>query len=159
MSAPRIHGKRQTFSVSRAVDQIGADISRIREEDGLTWADVGRVLGKSDDRAADYARGLSEMSFTSFLLGCREWNGRFSGAVMAMIGQRATGLDGEQLQPRHLLSLLTRLAFEISVALEDDDAIDDAEMERLESLLDDVTRGLDALRQKRAAPGLRAAES
>jgi transcriptional regulator with XRE-family HTH domain len=150
MKAPHIHGKRPSFSVSRAVDQLGEDISRIREEDGLTWADVGRVLGKSEDRAADYARGLSEMSFTSFLLGCREWNGRFSGSVMAMICQRATGLDAEPLPHRHLLSLLTRLAFEISVALEDDDEIDEAEMERMESLLDDVRRGLDALRQKRA---------
>jgi hypothetical protein len=90
------------------------------------------------------------MSFTSFLLGCREWNGRFSGTVMAMIGQRVTGLDGEELPHRHLLTLLTRLTFEISVALEDDEEIDRPEMERLESLLDDVTRGLDALRQRKA---------
>jgi len=156
MTKPQIHGKRQSFSVSRAVEQLGEDLSAIRREDDLTWADVGRVFGKSEDQAAQYGKGLSEMSFTSFLLGCREWNGRFSANVTAMIGQRLGPLDAADLSHRHLITLLTRLAFEISLALENDDDLDEAELDRLTELLDDVSRGLDQLRQRHAATKLRA---
>lgn len=151
MTKPGFHGRRRSFSVSKAVDQLAADITAIKEEDGLTWTDVGRVFGKGEDQAAQYGKGNAEMSFTSFLLGCREWNGRFSAGVAAMIGQCLRDLDAVDLTHRHFVTLLTRLAFEISLALENDDDVDETELDRMTALLDDVSRGLDQLRQRKAA--------
>jgi hypothetical protein len=148
---PKIHGKRPTFSVSKAVETLGEDIEAIKRADDLTWADIGRVLGKGEDQAALYGKGLSEMSFSSFLLGCREWNGRFSANVMAMVGKCVSDIDAAELPHRHLVTLLTRLAFEISLALENDDDLDESELDRLAALLDDVSRGLDQLRQRHSS--------
>lgn len=88
MNAPYIHGRRRTFSASTAVDTQNAVLTAIKTEDGATWADIGRVLGKSDDRAAAYANTASPVDVVTFLAGCREWGGRFADPLLALVGGR-----------------------------------------------------------------------
>jgi hypothetical protein len=88
MTDTHIHGRRRTFSASGAVDTQNAVLTSIRSEDGATWADIGRVLGKSDDRAAAYANTASPIDLPTFLAGCREWGGRFADPLLGLVGGR-----------------------------------------------------------------------
>lgn len=88
MTAPQIHGRRRTFSASAAVDAQNAILTAIKTEDAATWMDIGRVLGKSDDRAAAYANTASPIDLPTFLSGCREWGGRFADPLLALVGGR-----------------------------------------------------------------------
>jgi hypothetical protein len=88
MNAPYIHGRRRTFSASAAVEAQNAILTSIKTDDGATWADMGRVLGKSDDRAAAYANTASPIDLPTFLAGCREWGGRFADPLLALVGGR-----------------------------------------------------------------------
>lgn len=88
MTTPHIHGPRRTFSASSAVDTQNAILTAIKTEDSATWADIGRVLGKSDDRAAAYANTASAIDLPTFLAGCREWGGRFADPLLALVGGR-----------------------------------------------------------------------
>lgn len=154
MSAPQIHGTRRSFSASKALERLGADLRDIKEADGLTWKDVGRVLGKSEDRASDYANGVSEMTVTSFLLGCREWNGRFGNGVMEMIGQKVTPIGDVEMSDSDKLCRILLLAHLISEGINDEETpglIDDDELRAIGSKkLDDAIRALDALRGRLA---------
>ena len=77
--------KRRTVSASALLHSIAADLSQIRAEDGLTWDDMGRVIGKSADQAAKYADASAEMPVTAYLFAQREWGTRLTGRVEAMV--------------------------------------------------------------------------
>jgi len=78
--------RRRTFSASGAVEVQGAVLTEIRNQDDATWKDMGKALGKSEDRAAVYAAGLSPVDLPTFLLACREWGGRFADPILALAG-------------------------------------------------------------------------
>jgi hypothetical protein len=147
VSKPHIHGFRSPFCVSDALDILGDDISAIRQSDRLTWDDVGRELGKGKDRAQDYAKGISEMPVSAFLLGCRAWNGRFSDRVLAMIGMKLAPLETTEPVTQHTASCITKLLLELSVALEDG-KVDDRELAGMRTALDEAGRAVDAMRAK-----------
>ncbi len=84
MRNPLIHGVRKPVSASSAVDVIGATLQRIKQEDGLTWADLGELIGKSEDQVAKYATGIATMDAPTFLRCCERWNGRFANPVYAL---------------------------------------------------------------------------
>lgn len=88
MNAPYIHRKRRTFSASKAVEVQGSSLSAIKTEDDITFKDIGRVLGKSEDRAAVYSAGGSPMDLPTFLAGCDAWGGRFADSLLALAGGR-----------------------------------------------------------------------
>ncbi|MFC3579109.1 hypothetical protein [Sphingomonas hylomeconis] len=88
MSAPHFHGTRRTFTASGAVDAQNAVLTAIKTEDGATWIDIGRVLGKSDDRAAAYANTSAAIDLPTFLAGCHEWGGRFADPLLGLVGGR-----------------------------------------------------------------------
>lgn len=88
MTAPHIHAPRRTFSASRAVEAQNATLTAIKGDDNATWADMGRVLGKSEDRAAAYANTASAIDLPTFLAGCREWGGRFADPLLGLVGGR-----------------------------------------------------------------------
>jgi hypothetical protein len=88
MTSPHIHGQRRTFSASTAVDTQNKLLSTIKAEDTATWTDIGRVLGKSEDRAAAYANTASAIDMPTFLIACREWGGRFADPLLALVGGR-----------------------------------------------------------------------
>lgn len=85
---PHIHGRRRTFSASSAVETQNNVLTAIRAEDKATWTDIGRVLGKSEDRAAAYANTSSPIDLPTFLAGCHEWGGRFADPLLALAGGR-----------------------------------------------------------------------
>ena len=146
---PHIHGRRRSFSVSDALETIGRTLSEIREEDGLSWKDVGRVLNKSDDRASDYAKALSEMPVSAFLLACKEWNGRFGNPVLALIGQKLAPVNPGYMPDKDKLTIILGLAHLLSMALANDGEVDDHELEAIGlKALDDAARGIDALRDR-----------
>lgn len=151
MTAPHIHGRFRGFSVSDALETIGRTLAEIREADRLTWADVGRVLGKSDDRARDYANALSEMPVSAFLLACREWNGRFGNPVLAAIGQKLVPVDGADCSDTEKLTRILAFAHLLAGALADNGLVDDHELLAMsQDTLDAAARGIDALRIRRS---------
>jgi hypothetical protein len=125
----------------------------IKEEDGLSWKEVGRILGKSDDRASDYANSLSEMPVGAFLLACREWNGRFANSVLALIGQKIAPLASDDIADTDKLCRILRLAHLISAALADSKSpgvIDADELAGFSTAdLDDAERAVVALRARK----------
>lgn len=151
---PQIHGRRSSFSANVALTKLGDDLSEIRKEDGLTWSDIGRVLGKSEDQASKYATALADMPVSSFLLGCREWNGRFANGVLSLIGMKLTEIGGDTTSDGEKLCRILRLAHLISAAmtdLETPGAIDDGELRDIGAeALDEAARAMDALRARLA---------
>lgn len=151
---PQIHGRRSGFSVSAALQQIGDDLGTIKKEDGLSWKDVGRALGKSDDRASDYANAISEMPVSAFLLGCKEWNGRFANGVLSLIGMKLVETSTDIYTDGEKLSHILRVAHLIATALGDMESpgsVDDDELRDIGSeALDEAQRAIDALRIRHA---------
>jgi hypothetical protein len=156
VTSPQFHGRRTSFSASKVLEAMGESLSLIKEQDDLTWKDVGRVLGRSDDRAAAYASGGGDMGVTSFLLGCREWNGRFANDALAMIGMKLVPIERETHSDRRFSSALARLQVAVNEALEDDNEIDAEEIEGMRALLDEVGRGVDC---RRAVVPIRGAQA
>jgi cyanate lyase len=76
---PLIHGFRATVSASDMVNSLADTLGEIRQQDRLTWADMGVVLGKSEDQAAKYADGSAVMDITTFWRARRCWGSRFTG--------------------------------------------------------------------------------
>ncbi|MDP5279924.1 hypothetical protein Q9Q95_13395 [Sphingomonas sp. DG1-23] len=74
------------MTASGAVEAQNAILTAIRIEDGATWGDIGRVLGKSEDRAAAYANTAAAIDLPTFLAGCHEWGGRFADPLLALAG-------------------------------------------------------------------------
>lgn len=119
MNAPYIHARRRTFSASNAVEAQNATLTTIKTEDGATWNDMGRVLGKSEDRAAAYANTASPIDMPTFLAGCREWGGRFADPLLGLVGGRwadagsvCTGDDPASLTIAQLLPAIMAAEFD-----------------------------------------------
>lgn len=112
MSEPRIHGR--VVSASAILRALGDSLSRIRQEDELTWADCGAVLGKSEDQAAKYADASAEMGAVALYRARQAWNGRFTGAADKLIADAAPEQD-----PHSAQSCILRAALALSTALED----------------------------------------
>lgn len=153
--APHIHGRWRSFSVSNALDKLGTALKSIKDEDGLSWKEVGRVLGKSDDRASDYANALSEMPVGAFLLGCREWNGRLANDVFGMIGMKLVPTDGADISDTEKLCRVLKLAHLLSAAIADTKSpgiVDDDELEAFTTAdLEAAESAIGSLRARKAA--------
>lgn len=107
--------KRPIFSASSVLDAIASELSTIKHEDSLTDADIGRVLGKSEDQAAKYRAGLAEMGVVAFASAKREWNGRFTGALDRLCVDSRPGTVCD----RSSLTSVLDAAASLSKALED----------------------------------------
>ena len=110
-----IHGVRAVFSASKALEAIAAALSEIKAQDGLTDADIGAILGKSEDQAAKYRTGLATMDAVTFARGKREWNGRFTGYLDRLCEQSRAGTVCD----RASTSTVIQATLALSVALED----------------------------------------
>lgn len=88
MNAPHFHGRRRTLTASGAVEVQNAVLTAIKNEDGATWGDIGRVLGKSEDRAAAYANTAAAIDLPTFLAGCHEWGARFADPLLSLVGAK-----------------------------------------------------------------------
>jgi hypothetical protein len=147
MADPQIHGRRSSFSASNVLNALGRGLTQIRDGDGLTWKDVGRALGKSEDRAAQYAGGSGDMGVISFLLGCREWNGRFANEALAMIGMKLVPLDRGEVSDRRFSTILAEMMAAWNKALEDGEVTEE-ELVAMQALLDATGRAVDARKTK-----------
>lgn len=117
MSKPTIHGKRRAFSASAVLEAVAGDLAQIKAEDHLTYADLGAVLGKSEDQAAKYCAAEADMGLVSYARGKREWNGRFTGSLERLCDATRPGKVDDRLCHTSLLE--AALAF--AVALQDGD--------------------------------------
>lgn len=124
MPDPTIHGKKPVFSASSVLEAVATELSAIKAADGLTYADLGRTLGKSDDQAAKYCDGTAEMGIVAFAAAKREWNGRFTGALdrLCVESRPVTHTD------RQAQSTVLKAALALAEALEDDNVIDASEV-------------------------------
>lgn len=114
MSAPTIHGKTVLVTASNVLDAVASDLLQIKMQDGLRWADLGDVLGKSEDQAAKYADGSAEIGIVAYAKARAQWNGRFTGSLDRLIEQARPEGNGH-----HAQSCLLKAALGLSVALED----------------------------------------
>lgn len=149
MSAPLIHGRRGFVPASSLLEAAGAALTAIKQEDHLTWVDVGQAIGKSDDQAAKYGDGLATMDFITFIRACQCWNGRFANSVF--------GLSDLHLSGNSISSEITgirrgMLAFsELMVGLQRamlDEKLDEDELEELGSMIEMAGAFLDDLRNR-----------
>lgn len=148
MSAPQFHGRYRTVPASLLLDTLGASLATIKEEDRATDADLGAVLGKSEDRAAAYRAGSGDMGVVSFLRGCREWDGRFANAVLALVGMKLAPIDAAAGNDRAGFAAQCRLLSEMAEALENDGEIDDAELARMRPAIEAAAKHIDRFRDR-----------
>lgn len=106
---------RPVFSASAALEAAGRALNEIKSQDRLTWADLGAVLGKSEDQAAKYADGTATMDFITFYRGKREWNGRFTGYIDRLCVDSRPGT----VDDRRGHTTILEAALALSVALQD----------------------------------------
>lgn len=115
MTARQSTASRPVFSASAVLDAVASELTTIKHEDKLSDADLGRVLGKSEDQAAKYRTGLAEMGIVAYAAAKREWNGRFTGALDRLCtDSRPASADDRKGQ----ITLL-EAALALSVALAD----------------------------------------
>lgn len=144
MTDHAIHGKKPVFSASAILEAIASELSLIKSQDKLTYADLGAVLGKSEDQAAKYCDGTATMDAITFARGKREWNGRFTGKYDALcVESRPEGVHDRTAQCRVL-----KAALAMSEALEGDDIICRKEVRDNRKALEDARDAIDAQLEK-----------
>lgn len=110
-----IHRTRRIFSASNVRWAIATALEEIKEADDLTDDDLGKVLGKSADRARAYRRQEATMDAETFGRGKREWNGRFTGYFDRLCEDSRPGKGCDHTALTAVLDAAARL----SKALED----------------------------------------
>jgi hypothetical protein len=138
------------------IETAAEQLSVIKEQDGLTDAELGAVLHRGADQAAKYRTGLAEMGMVAFLRAAEAWNGRFTGGILSLINAQMSRVAQPSRTGRGFASLLAKLQAAVNSALENDDEIDQAELTAMRALLDDVRCEIDA---RLAKPALQAVRS
>lgn len=135
---------RPVFSASAVLDAVASELTTIKHEDGLTDADLGRVLGKSEDQAAKYRTGLADMGLVSYAAGKREWNGRFTGALDRLCVESRPVVSSDQQALTALADLTARLAKALEDGVIKPHEVRDnrAQLEGVRDLIDDQLRKL-----------------
>lgn len=114
MSKPLIHGNGRVVSASQILEQIGNALGRIRQDERLTWADIGAHLGKSEDQAAKYADATAEMGAVAVFRAWDLWGERFCGGAKALFEKPIIHHDPQRAQ-----SCVLRAALALAEAMED----------------------------------------
>ena len=138
MSDPQVVGNRAVFSASAVLEAIARDLSQIKNEDRLTFADIGAVLGKSEDQAAKYCDGSAAMDAVTFARGKREWNGRFTGSYDRLCEQTRIGHHDDRERECAVLAAVLGL----SEALRDGKLTDD-EIRKNRGKLEDAKQAIE----------------
>lgn len=134
---------RRTFSASNAVAALSEALADIKRDDKLTFADLGAVLGKSEDQAAKYTDGSATMDVVTFGRGRREWGARFTGGfdLLCEAGRRGVGGD------RGALTAILELVTQLNRALEDHE-ISGGDAAAMQTLLLEARAAIDGLLAK-----------
>ncbi len=132
----------RVFSASQVLDTLGDALGAIKREDRLTFADLGAVLGKSEDQAAKYADGTAEMGVVAFARGLNAWGSRLGGPLMRLVDAgQASGAEADLESVAAVSRALNRLA----ESLADDGVISIAEITRDRAAYEDARDAIDAL--------------
>lgn len=137
-------GKRPVFSASHVLEAIGAELSAIKLGDKLTYADIGAILGKSEDQASKYCEGSAAMDVITFARAKREWNGRFTGALDRLCHDSRPVSDADRARESKVL----KAALALSIALSDDDQISPDEVKANRATIEAARDALDELLRK-----------
>ena len=130
---------RTVYSASAGLEAVGKALNEIKAQDRLTWADIGAVLGKSEDQAAKYADGTAVMDFITYGRGKREWNGRFTGYFDRLCEDSRPGKVNDRAGQCKVLEA----ALAMSVALADDEAIVREEVRKNRATLEAARDAID----------------
>lgn len=144
MSKPQIHGISRPYSASRALEAIAAPLLDIKIQDHLTWADLGAVLGKSDDQAAKYADASAAMDIVTFGRGKVAWGSRFTGPFNRLCTQARPAA----LCDNEILSCVIEASLEIAKAKASGNRIDQHEIDASRSALEAARDAIDELLRK-----------
>lgn len=148
MPDPTFHRSYRSVSDSLLVDTMAESLSVIKEADKLTDADIGRELGKAgEDSGRAYRTGFATMNAVSFLRGCERWNGRFANDSLALVGMKLVPLDSGAEIGQSSATALTKLLWQISVALEDGQ-VDDDELAAMKAAIDGAGDAIDGMRTR-----------
>jgi hypothetical protein len=88
--------ERPVFSASAVLQRVGGDLALIKSQDALSYADIGAVLGVSEDQAAKYCEGTATMNLVTYARGKREWAGRFTGSLNRLCGGSKKSCDTDR---------------------------------------------------------------
>ncbi|MFE8106933.1 hypothetical protein DTL00_12870 [Sphingomonas melonis] len=132
------------FSASSVIDTIAQSLTAIRREDGLTFDDMGAIMGKSADQAAKYCAGSATMDAITYARCRREWNGRFDGALDRLCHDTRPTAQAD----RACQSMVLKAALALSIALEDDDEITPSEVRANRGTIEEARDALDGLLRK-----------
>lgn len=138
MSNPTFHGKRRPVIASSVLETAGDALLSIKMEDELRWADMGEILGVSEDQVAKYADGSAHMNIVTFCKAWAAWNGRFTGGLAKLVERAAPPVDAKVAQ-----SAILKAALALSVALEDGE-LTDGEIRSNRSTLERAKDAIDA---------------
>lgn len=136
-----IHGIRTAYSASAALRALGDALGQIKQQDALTWADIGAVLGKSEDQAAKYAEGTATMDFITFGRGKMHWGSRFSGPFDRLCIEAGLG----DLSDHIIQSTVIRASLAIAEAQANNGTIDDWEIIACRPAIEAARDALEAL--------------
>ena len=98
------------------LEAVGDAIARAKRNNGMTYADVGAAFGKSDDVAASYAAGHSDMPLSAFIRGIAALGDDVGNAALAFINLKLAPIDTPEPTPD--TSKLAPLARAVAVVAE-----------------------------------------
>lgn len=162
-SNPTIHRLSAHFSASDMLEAVGDAIAATKKARCLTYGDVGAAFGKSEDVAASYRAGMSDMPLSAFLRGTAALGDGVGNAALAYIGRQLAPLttaaasdDSRKLSPvSRAVSIIadaTSPDSEGGAAITDDELMADAaEIERAWGALDELRHRIDRVRAARRA--------
>ena len=93
MTKPTIYNLAPRFAASNLLEAVGDAIARAKRANGMTYADVGAVFGKSDDAAVSYAAGHSDMPLSAFIRGVGGLGDDIGNAALAFIGRKLVPIE------------------------------------------------------------------
>ncbi|AHE56032.1 hypothetical protein [Sphingomonas sanxanigenens] len=145
MTDPQISSRNRVVSASSLIEAAACALSAIKDEDGLTDAELGAVLHRGADQAQRYRTGLAEMGMIAFLRACSAWNGRFAAEIVGKLDLKLSRVGAGSRSARGFASLLARLQVAVNAALENDDEIDGDELRSMLALLDETRSEIEAM--------------
>lgn len=149
MAAPAIHGRYRTVPASTLLETLGESLKAIKRRDNLTDIDIGAVLGKGDDAAANYRVGSAEMGVLAFVRGCKEWDGHFANEFLALAANmKLVPLDASDVSDREGTTAITCALLALLKALEDDEVVDDEELRAAWPSIEAAGRVFDQYRER-----------
>lgn len=128
------------FSSSNLVAALAQALSDIKREDGLTYNDLGAVLGKSAETAAKYCDGQATMDAVCLARGRREWGSRFTGPFERI----SAPIDNDGLADLASMSRVSRVLHVIAGALEANGTISAEFIALNRSAFEDARDAIDA---------------